>query len=651
MKAIDRHPPLVVTDADDIGSNPTANCPLIEIAKRRYSRRAALRGLGVTGAAGLFVGLLGAHGSQAGEGQSSLTFEEIEYGIQDGLQLAKGYRADVLIRWGDKLVKGAPAFDPSAPSAAQQAMQFGYNCDFIGFLPLPQGSSASDRGLLCVNHEYTNAELMFPDLTEENKLDKLTADQVAVEMAAHGHSIAEIKKAGDGRWQVVEASRYNRRITATTPMALTGPAAGSDRLKTAADPAAKTVLGTINNCAGGVTPWGTILICEENFNDYFGGDPEPLPEAAAFRRYGIKGEPGYAWWKYEARFDVSKEPNEPNRFGWVVEIDPFDPASTPMKRTALGRFKHEGATVVVNKSGHVVVYMGDDERFDYIYRFVSKDKFDPANRAANMKLLEEGTLSVAKFSADGKLAWLPLVHGQGPLTEANGFKSAADVMIETRRAADLLGATPMDRPEDVEADPVTGRVYAVLTNNAKRGYDKIDAANPRADNVAGHILELVPPGGKGKDADHAAAEYGWDLFLVAGNPLWGTTLYGKGTSKNGWLACPDNVAFDPKGRLWIATDQGGAQKKFGLGDGLYGTDVAGDGRAVTRKFLAVPRDAETCGPCFTPDGKTLFIAVQHPGEGSTFAEPSTRWPDFDAKTPPRPSVIAIVKEDGGEIGD
>jgi secreted PhoX family phosphatase len=649
MTSIDRFPPRQIKDADDIGSNPTDNSPLIEIAEHRYSRRAALRSFGLTGAAGLFSGLLGARSARAEGNPSSLTFEEIEHGIDDGLRLAKGYRADILIRWGDKVAKDAPAFEAGKSTAAAQAKQFGYNNDFIGFLSLPQGSNDSDHGLLCVNHEYTNAELMFPGLTEEDKLDKISADQVAAEMEAHGHSIIEIKRDG-GKWQVVEDSAYNRRITATTPMAITGPAAGSDRLKTSADATGKAVLGMINNCSGGVTPWGTILTCEENFNNYFGGDPSAAPDAASFKRYGVKGEPEYGWWRYEARFDLSKEPNEPNRFGWVVEIDPFDPGSQPAKRTALGRLKHEAATSLVDKSGHVVVYLGDDERFDYLYRFVSKGTFDPSDRKSNLGLLDEGTLSVAKFDPDGKLHWLPLTFGEGPLTEANGFKSAADVLIEARRAADLLGATPMDRPEDVETDPVTGRVYTILTNNSKRGYDRLDAANPRADNEAGHIVELIPAGGEGKDADHTAAEYKWDMFLVAGNPLWGTTLYGKGTSKNGWLACPDNMAFDPKGRLWIATDQGGTQKKFGIGDGLYGTDVAGDGRAVTRKFLAMPRDAETCGPSFTPDGKTLFIAVQHPGEGSTFAEPSTRWPDFDQTVPPRPAVIAIVKEDGGEIG-
>lgn len=650
MRLVDRYAPITVKDSDDIGSNPSESLCIGEIIHSRLSRRDLLRGA----AAGTALGVLGTIVSPpkalAAENPSSLTFEEIEHGIDEMHHVAKGYSANVLIRWGDKLSPDAPEFDPRNLHAASQERQFGYNCDFIAYMPLPAGSTSSDNGLLCVNHEYTNAEIMFPGLTEENKLDSITKDQVEVEIAAHGLSVVEVRKNGNA-WQVVTDSKLNRRLPlSSTKMRISGPAAGHERLRTSADPTGTEVIGTANNCAGGTTPWGTVLTGEENTHGYFGGDAEAQPQAAAYKRYGISKTSWYSWWKYQDRFNVEKEPNEPNRFSWIVEYDPHDPASTPIKRTALGRFKHEGATTVINRDGRVVLYSGDDERFEYIYRFVTKDAYDPNDRAANLNLLDEGTLSVAKFNDDGTMEWLPLVHGQGPLTAENAFNSQADVVIEARRAADLLGATPMDRPEDVEPNPVTGRVYVVLTNNNKRGLDKVDAVNPRAENTTGHIIELVPPGGEGKDADHAADEFAWEFFLIAGDPTWGATKYGQGVSANGWLACPDNVAFDPKGRVWITTDQGSSQKKFKIGDGLYGADVVGDGRAITRNFFRVPVDAEMCGPAFTPDGKTLFVSVQHPGEGSSFDAPSTRWPDFKDTVPPRPSIVAITKDDGGEIG-
>jgi len=581
---------------------------------------------------------------------STLTFEEIEHGVDETHHVAKGYSADVLIRWGDGLAADAAAFDPRRLAAADQAKQFGYNCDFIAYMPLPAGSDASDHGLLCVNHEYTSAELMWPGLTEENKVEAMTGDQVEYELAAHGHSIVEIRKEA-GKWRVVGDSPYNRRFSLNSDMRISGPAAGHDWLKTSADPTGTKVIGTANNCAGGWTPWGTVLTAEENFNGYFGGDAGKMPQAAAYRRYGISRDSWYAWWRFHDRFNVEKEPNEPNRFGWIVEINPYDPASVPVKRTALGRIKHEGAATIVNKDGRLVVYSGDDERFDYLYKFVTAGTVDPNDRAANADLLDEGTLYVARFTDDGKVRWLPLVHGEGPLTAANGFGSQAEVLIHARLAADAVGATPMDRPEDVEADPVTGRVYAIMTNNSRRKLGQTDGANPRFDNTAGHIIELVPPG-EGGDADHAATEFAWEHFILAGDPVWGSTLYGKGTSENGWFACPDNCAVDPKGRLWISTDQGGSQARFGIGDGIWAADTTGDGRAVSRFFFRAPRGAEMCGPCFTPDGTTLFVAVQHPAEesGSTFDAPSTRWPDFADGMPPRPSVVAITRDGGGEIG-
>ncbi len=617
--------------------------PFAEILQRRYGRRAILRGLAAAVAASAPTGLL------AAPGPSSLAFTEVAHGSDDTLHVAAGYGARVLLRWGDAVLPGAPSFDPRNQSAAAQAMQFGYNCDFVCFMPLPRGSRASDRGLLCVNHEFTNATMMFPGVTRHNAATVMTRALAEVEMAAQGHSVVEIERAG-GVWRPVAGSAYNRRITAlATPMRLAGPAAGHPRLATSADPDATTVVGTMANCAGGVTPWGTVLIAEENFNGYFAGEAGEAAETVNHARYGLGGGTYYPWWgRHHARFDLAREPREPNRFGWVVEYDPYDPESVPVKRTALGRFKHEAATTALTADGRVAVYSGDDEAFEYLYRFVSRDRFNAGDRAANRELLDHGTLAVARFEADGGLVWLPLVFGEGPLTPANGFAGQADVVIEARRAGDLVGATPLDRPEDVETNPVTGRVYVMLTNNARRLPGQTDAVNPRPINRFGQIVELVPPA----DGGHGADSYRWEMLLLCGdprNPLHGADYHPE-VSSDGWLADPDNCAFDGLGRLWIATD--GAPKTAGFADGIYACDTVGPGRALTRQFLRGPLGAEICGPWFTPDDTTLFAAIQHPaaGKGSTFDSPSTRWPDFDPALPPRPSVVAVTRDGGGRIG-
>jgi secreted PhoX family phosphatase len=434
-------------------------------------------------------------------------------------------------------------------------------------------------------------------------------------------------------------------------MRIAGPASGSPRLRTRADPSGTRVVGTISSCAGGVTPWGTVLAAEENFHFYFSGNAAAGAEAAARKRYGITGRSFYAWGRYFERFDLDREPNEPNRFGWVVEIDPYDPQSTPVKRTAPGRFRHECATTAVSHDGRVAVYSGDDARMEYVYKFVTRRPHDSGNPAASRDLLDDGTLYVAKFEANGRMSWLPLVFGTGPLTAANGFRGQADVAIEARRAADLLGATPMDRPEDVEAHPATGRVYVVLTFNEQRKAGEVDAANPRGPNRWGHIIEIVPPLVNGAP-DHAATECGWEFFLLGGdpaNPEHGARYQGKVTP-NGWLCCPDNIAFDPHGRLWIATD--GQPQVAGFADSLYAAETAGPRRGATRNFFCAPRGAEVSGPAFTPDGRTLFLSIMHPADesGSSFERPSTRWPDFREGMPPRSAVVAITKADGGEIG-
>ena len=680
MTSLDqRYEPIVIEDEDDIGSNRSANRPLLELARTRMSRRTALKGFVTTAAVGALGGTLTSRFALAAEGgPSTLGFTPLEQVIKDDHQVAPGYTAKILMRWGDPVLADAPEWAPEEQSGESQAKQFGYNNDYLAFFPLPRGSHSSERGLLHVNFEYTNPELMFPgwstavmsteqakeltgedrefsedellELTKQHRLEQQTPEQSQIELMAHGGAVIEVRKE-NGSWTVVPNSQYARRITGDTEMAIAGPAAGHERMKTSYDPDGTKVRGTLNNCAGGKTPWGTVLMAEENFHGYFGGElPADSPEKANFARYGVASG-RYPWYRTIDRFDVGKEPNEPNRFGWMVEYDPYDPDSTPTKRTALGRCKHEGATTIVNKDGRLVAYSGDDERFEYLYKYVSNGTFDPAGGAGNGSLLDDGTLYVARFDED-KVNWLPLTFGEGPLTEENGFQSQADVLIETRRAADLLDATPMDRPEDVEPNMVNGRVYVMLTNNSQRKEEQTDAVNPRAENRHGQIVELIPPGGEGPDADHTADQFDWEMFLKAGNPDEEGSGAEYHPETQAWISSPDNCAFDVDGRLWISTDQGSAQRRNNIPDGMYACDISGDGRALLKFFYGAPRDAEMCGPEFTPDGRTLFVAPQHPAEAadSTFENPSTRFPDFADGVPPRPSLVAITKDDGGAIG-
>jgi secreted PhoX family phosphatase len=450
---------------------------------------------------------------------------------------------------------------------------------------------------------------------------------------------------------VVRDSSLNRRITGATPMAIRGPAAGHPLMRTAADPGGGRALGTLNNCAGGVTPWGTVLTGEENIQNYFAGKADEVADPgvqAGLKRYGIGAGSGryMAWGRYHDRFDLRKEPNESHRFGWIVEIDPYDPQSTPVKHTAMGRFAHEGATVIVARDGRPVAYMGDDARFEYLYKFVAAGRLDPNNRGANTHLLDSGILYAARFADDGTGEWLPLVHGQGPLTEANGFRSQAEVVIHARRAADLLRATRMDRPEDVEPNPATGRVYCVLTFNERRTAAQVDRANPRANNKFGHIIELVEDGG-----DHTATRFRWEVFILAGDPRKPDHKADyQGRLDVSPFAAPDNIAFDDAGRMWVSTD--GMDDSLGPNDGVWVVDTDGPERGRARQFLSSPAGCEVCGPAFTPDNRTFFCAIQHPGltDKATYEQPGSRWPDNRPDMPPRPSVIAVYREDGGKVG-
>ena len=656
---------------DDQPQNPNIAVTIGDVINARYHRRDVMRGMLGVAAISTVLGapaLLAACSNDA-QGGDTFHFDEVTSGIDERHHIAEGYDAQILLRWGDPVFADSPAFDPRKQTAAAQLRQFGYNNDYVGFIPLDE---SGNRGLLCVNHEYTNEEVMFPNMsrqdTDKVRFKDMTAELAEIEMAAHGGTIIEIGREG-GIWRPVLDSPYNRRISPiNTPMMLDGPAAGDARLKTSADPEGRNVLGTLNNCAGGITAWNTYLMAEENFRFYFWQD-EPVEETEvctgkaldSARRYGL-GEMMQAWGKFTSnenlrRFNLGLEPNEPNRFGWIVEVDPMDSKSVPIKHTALGRFCHEGAESIINKDGRVVVFSGDDTRFEYVYRFVSKGTYDPKDRAANMRLLSDGTLSVAKFSPDGKVTWLPLVHGEGPLTPENGFDSQADILIDARLAADKLGATCMDRPEDVQPNPKTGSVYVILTNNKLRTEAEAGGANPRPNNFFGHIVEMTPP-----DGDYAADAFDWDILVKCGDPnkaAVGASWHPE-TSEHGWFASPDNCAVDAEGRLWIATDQGEGWPKTQRADGLYAVET-GAKRGKSKLFFRCPVGAELCGPYFTPDLKTLFVAVQHPGtdgtkdyapfgRASTFDDPATRWPDFDPNMPPRPSVLAIRRKDGGKIG-
>lgn len=650
---------------DDIPTNPDLSRTIGDVINARYGRRDMLKGmLGVTASTALFGTSALVAPTPAGAAPTSrYVFDEVQWGNDTTHHVAEGYDAQILLRWGDPVTADAPEFDVMNQTPEAQLRQFGYNNDYVGFLPLGDDGK---RGLLCVNHEYTNEEVMFPDLPpRQDKADfgDMQARFVDIEMAAHGGTVVEIARDDAGQWQVVRDGRYNRRITPLeTAMTLDGPAAGHPRLQTNDDPTGKQVIGTLNNCAGGMTPWGTWLMAEENFHGYFWSDAEETdgtatadsgnPEATSYGRYGVPGK-WYAWGRFHDRFNIDKEPRMPNKFGWIVEVDPMDPESVPVKHTALGRFRHEGAETTVSSDGRLVVYMGDDARFDYQYKYVS-DGTVSEDRAANGKLLSEGTLYAARFDEDGTVHWLPLIHGRGPLTAENGFADQGDVMIDARIAADLLGATPMDRPEDAQPRG-DGAVYVMLTNNTRR--EDANAANPRPDNAFGHIIEIREDGG-----DHAAERGTWSILVQCGDPqIAGVgAQWNPDTSESGWFASPDNCAIDNAGRLWVSTDQGSKWDKTGKSDGLYALETEGPARGTGKLFFRCPVGGEMCGPYFTPDDETLFLAVQHPGtdgtkalEGfereSTFADPATRWPDFDPAMPPRPSVLAVTKRGGGKI--
>ena len=636
-------------------SNPSANPSIHEVSQP--SRRILLRGAAAAALAPWIAAPLAGCASSSGKGGSAaaagtgplLGFPSIPPGVGDRLVVPEGYVASVIAAWGEPVgVPGRmPAFKPDASNSVEdQAVQMGMHHDGLHFYAL----EGSRRGLLAMNHEYTDDGLLHP-----GGLTPWTAEKVRKSQMAHGLSVIEVAER-DGSWQMVRPSRYARRVTMDTPFEVGGPARGHAMMKTAADPAGTRVLGTLNNCASGKTPWGTYLSGEENWAGYFSGSDRPTPHE---RRWGIRKTGWYRWAEHDPRFDAVKNPNEPNRFGWIVELDPADPGSTPVKRTALGRAAHEGAWVAVTKSRRAVVYSGEDARFEYIYRFVSRDAIRPAGNGltaaqANRELLDHGTLYVARFDADGTGRWLPLVHGQGPLTAANGFADQGEVVIKARQAADLLGATRMDRPEWLAIDERDRWVYCTLTNNSARGtagQPGVDAANPRANNTFGHIIRWREAG------DFDGETFVWNHLVLAGDPA-NERAEAKGNIRGDLYACPDGIAFDDRGVLWIQTDAPSSQMHKGelarVGNNqMLACDPA---TGQTRRFLTGPAGCEITGATWTPDGRTMFVNVQHPGETpsdrSDPADPRkfSNWPDYRPDGRPRSATVVVRKRDGGVIG-
>ncbi len=567
------------------------------------------RRLWMQGGIGLAIGALlapmaGCAAAGAARGGPRIGFKAVPASAVDAVVVPEGYVTQVLAPWGEPVgIAGAamPAWrDDAGNTAEEQALQMGMHHDGMHFFAL----DGSRRGLLVMNHEYTDDGLLHPD-----GMRSWTADKVRKAQAAHGISVIEIVFDA-GQWRVVRPSPWARRITAQTPFALGGPAAGHRLMRTAADPAGQRVLGTFNNCAAGKTPWGTYLAGEENFRFYFSGGERIDADQS---RWGMVKAGFFRWAEHDDRFDATKHPHEFHRFGWIVEIDPMDPTATPVKRTAMGRAAHEGAWVATTRDGRAVVYSGEDSRFEYIYKFVSRDRIAPAG---------------------------------------NGFADQGEVVIKARQASDALGATKMDRPEWLAIDQAAGEVYCTLTNNNARGTGNnpgVDAANPRANNVMGQIIRWKETG------DFDATTLRWNHLLLAGDPA-NARPEAKGNIRGDIFACPDGLMLDARGVLWIQTDAAAYEMRKGELQNIGNNQMLACDPATgeVRRFLTGPVNCELTGSTMAPDGRTLFVNIQHPGETpserSDAAEPAkfSNWPDAGRR--PRSATVVIRRADGGLVG-
>lgn len=674
------------------------------------SRRALLQGL-----AGLPLLSLGAcaTASETAAASGDLSFASVPATNADSVTLPPGYRFERLIAWGDALFDSvSPHFDPDALTRAEQEQRFGQNNDMLALFPadfsFPPASNAA-RLILCANNEYFAPELMFPALARQ---DDFTSAHVEACYASMGVSIVEIETAR-GAWRTLRNSApgrgKNRRITPFSPVLFSGPAARHpwiqagaavfNRGETARGAAAANEVrcGTLGNCAGGLTPWGTYLTAEENFDSYFSGSDSSASQRTARESdaayaldaasFGYPGGGSLLRRAAPEQFKLDNNPHGPALFGWVVEIDPYDPHSLPKKRTGLGRKKNECAATALARDGRVAVYMGDDQRNEFVYKFVSRGRFDPANRAANMDLLDEGDLYVAQFQEDGGGQWLKLtVAAANAAAEAKDyparFVDEADLLIRAREAARMMDATPMDRPEDIEALIDAnwvglGSVLVVCTNNSEQGFER--PGNPRREserpgraqsNLAGHILRLQE-----RDDDVGAEHFSWGVFALAGDPNAtdltaavrgggaqahiSTKIDGQPTFTGDRFACPDNLCIDKNHNVWIATD--GSDGVFAdCNDQILATTARGEGPRQVKRFLIGPVGAEICGPLMAPDGRAFLCAIQHPGAsdigGLDYASarwsggrPPSSFPDGGASWP-RSAVLVITREDGNSIG-
>ena len=602
------------------------------IVDAAISRRGFLGGVLAfgSGAAVMGTGLLTGTSAQATTA-SRFGFTPIPIATDATIHVPEGYSWQPVAKWGQPLFSDATDLNhETAVTVDISDRVFGENTDGM------ESFVVNGRQVIAVNHEYVNPDINLPQNADGATL---SADDARTLQNMQGVTVMEVARGADG-WQIVVDSDLNRRITNNTEMRLTGPAAGHDLLKTEADPTGTVVLGTLNNCGSGKTPWGTYLTCEENFNGYFGSTDAAFAAPDGYDRYGISTEESrYAYEKFDARFDVSKNPNEPHRFGYVVEIDPADPTSTPIKHTALGRFKHENAAAVLAPDGRVVVYMGDDERGEFMYKFVSSGVYTPGGPTS--ELLDDGQLYVAKFETDGTGTWVALTP------EATGM-TAAEIAIFTRQAGSAVGATTMDRPEWVAVNPVAVEGYCALTNNSRRGAEATNAGgdamaavenspNPRDANEYGQIVRWRPV-----NDDHAADNFEWDLYVMAGNPTVHSDLNAGSANVNAGnlFNSPDGMMFDSTGLLWIQTDGDDSNEEGFVGMGnnqmLAGDPATGE---IVR-FLTGPKGSEVTGLTWSADRKTMFVGIQHP---------DAPFPDGEGMLA-RSSVIAVWRDDGLPVG-
>ena len=611
---------------DDTISNTSANRTFDDVLAARLTRRTVMAG-GLAAAAATLFGATSAHASRPLDVRTSslprhcddhgggIGFTSIPLQAGPWPTIAPEYTWSVLIPWREKLDGSGESFAYGL-TADEQAMSIGIGHDGMWYF------GSDKRGLLCINHEFG----AVPHLL--GKPAPTTLDDVRLMQHAHGVSVVKIERKHGGNWRV-RGDRRNRRIHVNTPVTFSGPAASSPLLQT---PSANPTLGTLNNCANGSTPWGTYLTCEENFNGYF-GRTTPGANTPEQTRYGFSATGfGYGWHLFDGRFDLSNPAftNEENRFGWVVEIDPERPDAAPVKRTALGRVKHEGATFVEGKGGRAVVYTGDDERFDYIYRYVSAKNWR-SMRAKGISPLDDGTLYVASFADDGTGSWLEL----SPNNPALAGWTIDRILVHTRLAADAVGATKMDRPEWI-TQGADGQMYCTLTNNTNRGVGSnpgTNAANPTVNNQWGHIIRWT-------DSDrYTGPTFTWDIFLLA-----------KDTTDAGgqMFGSPDGIWADPDGRVFIETD---GTQPGGNNDQLLVADSAT--REIRRLFTGV-KSCEVTGITVTPDRRTMFVNLQHPGDGnpanSNFPVGGPGVAADPAGPVPRDATIVITRVDGKVIG-